>query len=493
MKVLFVTPEVAPYSATGGLAQVTAALPKALQQKGVRVSVFSPFYRGVSDRCGGLSQPLAPLKIRLGKRQLTARLLSTAGHDGVRQYFIDIPEYFDRPSLYGENGGGYEDNHLRYAAFSKAALSILQQYDLDFDILHCHDWQSGLVPMFRKTARGAAAQRSNLGVVYTIHNLAFQGIAEQDQAPAMGIPQGQTGPKGLEFYGKLNLMKSGIIHSDLITTVSPRYAEEICTEELGAGLDGVLTNRRDALSGILNGVDYSVWSPEADSFLEFQFDADNQNGKRRCKASLQQEAGLPVRPRVPLIGVVSRLAEQKGIDLLIDGLRALAGEREFQAVILGTGSPELEEACRALAKELPDRVSVYIEYDETLAHHIFAGSDVFAMPSRFEPCGLSQLYAMRYGSIPVVRDTGGLHDTVQDFDPESGSGTGFVFSDPTVEGFSGALSRALEQFSHARSWRRVVATAMVQNFSWERAAEAYRDAYQSVLEMRSERQSKAAS
>lgn len=484
MRILFITPEVIPFSGTGGLGEVSAALPKALRKKGHHISVLSPFYRCVSEQTNQFSRPLTPLKIRLGSKQLTANLFTKTGHDGVRHLFVDIPRLFDREGIYGNgNGGnGFEDNSERYASFSRAAVAIIQQYDMAFDVVHCHDWQSALVPLYRRTTKAKGAAQAKQALVFTIHNMAFQGVTPLAEASKLGIPKSYHGETGLEFYGELNLMKSGILYSDIVTTVSPTYASEICTPEFGCGLDGLLSQRREQLRGILNGVDYSVWSPERDQLIEYEFDAQNQNGKRRCKAALQAELGLAVRPRVPLIGVVSRLAEQKGIDLLVPALEKLLETRELQAVILGSGDAELEQACRDLAARHPGKVAAEIGYDNRRAHQIFAGSDLFAMPSRFEPCGLSQLYAMRYGSIPVVRDTGGLHDTVENYNPETGAGTGFCFKDATIDGLVDAFSTALDEFGFARRWRRIVATAMAADYSWDRAADAYVDVYNSVLE-----------
>ena len=482
MRVLFVTPEVTPFSGTGGLGEVSAALPKALRKKGLQVSVLSPFYRSASEQSNQLAQALSPLKFRLGSKQLTANLLQMTGHDGVRQLFIDIPKLYDRSGLYGDGDAGFADNAERFAVLSKSAVAISQQYDMAFEVVHCHDWQSALMPMYRRTVKTKASERGKQAVVFTIHNMAFQGVTPLSEASRLGIPKSYSTEKGLEFYGNLNLMKAGILYSDVVTTVSPKYASEICTEEFGCGLDGLLTQRRDNLHGILNGVDYGVWSPEHDQCLEYQYDAQNQNGKRRCKAALQARFGLAIRPRIPLLGVVSRLAEQKGTDLLIPALDELVEKHDIQAVILGTGENGLEQSCRDLAARHPSKVAVKIGYDVRLAHEIFAGADLYPMPSRFEPCGLSQLYAMRYGAIPIVRDTGGLHDTVQDYNPETGKGTGFHFKDATVESLVAGISRALDEFGVARNWRRLVATAMGVDFSWDRAADSYIDVYERVLE-----------
>ncbi|MCA9565226.1 MAG: glycogen synthase, partial [Myxococcales bacterium] len=351
-----------------------------------------------------------------------------------------------------------------------------------FDIIHAHDWTAALTGLFRKTTKDSDGVLSSIGLVFTIHNLAHQGVVDEDTAVEIGVPKSHHKDDELGFHGNISLMKSGIKHADLITTVSPTYAQEIQTAEFGCGLEGLLAERSDSLHGILNGVDYSIWNPEHDAQLPFHYDAQNQNGKRRCKAALQAEFSLPVRPRVPLIGVVSRLAEQKGIDLLIEALEKLLPEREVQAVILGDGDKKLKKQIEALAKAHPDKIGVRTGYDRQLAHHIFGGADIFAMPSRFEPCGLSQLYAMRYGTIPVVRDTGGLHDTVQDWDPDAQAGTGFRFGDANADDLLEGLERALERYGKAREWRVLISTAMETDYSWKKAAREYESIYRKALE-----------
>lgn len=477
MKVLFVTPEVAPFSSTGGLGEVASSLPHVLAARGVNVSVLTPLYQSVRANAGPLARSLDPLKIRVGRAQLQGHVYK-AWVEGVRYLFLDVPSLYDRPGIYGENGDLYEDNALRYAAFSKAAVTIAQQLDMGFDLIHGNDWHCGLIPLFKKGAKGLGG----VGCVHTIHNLAYQGSSPLSEAAKLGITKTYLGEDALGYGDQVNLMKAGILYADQVTTVSPTYAEEIQTEEFGCGLHEALKARGADLQGILNGVDYSLWSPELDRQLEFHFDSENQNGKRRCKAALQAEMGLNIRPRAPLIGAVTRFVEQKGTDILVKGLKKLLEKDDAQAVILGSGDKKLEKAVQKLADAHPGRVAVHIGYDEGLSHRIFAGTDLYAMPSRFEPCGLGQLYAMRYGSVPIVRSTGGLADTVIDHDPETGVGTGFTFQKATGGAFAKAAVRAIEAFHHARQWRQVIATAMSTDFSWRKSADAYIDVYERVLE-----------
>ncbi|MBN1946878.1 MAG: glycogen synthase GlgA [Bradymonadales bacterium] len=477
LDILFVTSEVSPYSTTGGLSEVMAALPRALRMLGHRVTVLSPFYRLTGERTGPLSRPVRDLHFRLGSRDWTATALGCTGHDQVRHFFLDIPELYDRPGVYG-NGEGYPDNPLRYAVLSRAATALVCTYDIPVDIIHSHDWQGALAPYFLKSCADNRHLAGQIGTVLTIHNLAFQGSTSPDQAEALGLTNGDRLSRHFELGGSLNLMKGGILSADLVTTVSPTYASEICSPERGAGLHEVLLFRREALSGILNGVDYSIWSPEKDIHLPANYDLRNLNGKRRCKAALQARFNLERKPWIPLLGVVSRLAEQKGTDLLLEAVVDLLDDELIQLVLLGEGNEDLEAACHRLQQRYPRRVAVEIGYLAPLAHQIFAGADLFAMPSRFEPCGLSQMYAMRYGAIPVVRDTGGLHDTVKAFQRETLQGTGFVFNRGERTDLLQTLRQAVDLYlTDRRSWRALTENAMQADFSWNRAAKEYTRLY----------------
>jgi starch synthase len=479
LNILFVAPEVSPYSKTGGLGDVTAALPKALRELGHRATVLSPLYPVVKSGSRPMSRRITPLDIRLGRGRYKAPLYELKGQDGVRQLFLDIPKLYDRPGIYGTDGEGYEDNPLRFAVLCRAAVALKPQLDIRFDVIHAHDWQGGMIPLYVKAAKEAEAR---VPTVFTIHNLAYQGLAPMALASQLGVTKKYLSADGIEFYGQINPMKAGILYADAITTVSPTYAREIQSEEFGAGLHGVLSERSKDIYGILNGADYSIWAPETDSLLPAPFDPMNQNGKRRCRVALMGRFGIRPRHRVPVIGVVSRLVEQKGIDLLVEGLKPLLAEELVQVAILGEGDPALEAACRSLADAFPSAVGVHIGYDEKLAHLVFGGSDMFAMPSRFEPCGLSQIYAMRYGAIPIARDTGGLKDTITSYDPEGQKGTGFLFSEATTDGLTAAFRDALEVYHQVRRWRGLIVNAMEADFSWKSAAQRYVDVFENVME-----------
>jgi starch synthase len=482
MNILFVTAEVSPYASTGGLGEVAAALPKALRREGHRVSILMPYYRRIAETMGPLSQPIEPLRFRLGTNQHTGLIKKHTTREGVRHLVLDMPELFDRDGIYNEAGADYDDNGLRFAALSKAAVALALQYDMGFDVIHSHDWPAALAPLFRKSTKDVDGKLGRIGTVHSIHNMAYQGFFPASTAPKLGINKPYRTESGVTVGDSVNFMKAGLRYADVVTTVSPSYAREITETDLGCGLEGVLQERPDSVVGILNGVDYGLWAPDRDPHLPFQFDAENQNGKRRNKAWLQTHFGLALRPRIPLVGVVSRLAHQKGIDILLEGLRLLLPKGELQAIILADGDDALAAECRALGESFPGRVAVSIGYDVEQAHRVFGGSDLFAMPSRYEPCGLSQLYAMRYGTIPVVRNTGGLRDTVRDFDPDSGAGTGFHFDEPTGEAFADALTFAVEQYHRARRWRQLMATAMAADFSWRSAAVEYTRVYERALE-----------
>jgi starch synthase len=485
LNILHVTPEIAPHSRSGALADTTAALANAQRLLGHGVSVLSPLYRGVPERSGPLSRPVSPLTVQLGRSRTTANIYIGTGRHGVRHFFVDAPGLYDRPGLYGDEAGEYPDNAYRFAVLAKAAIALNEQYDMGFDVVHCHDWQAALAPLYRHAAKDPDKKLARLAMVLTVHDLVSQGRAPLEEAPRLGLTKAylKPGDDGVVLDGQLSLLKAGLLYADAVSTVSPTYAREICTPEYGAGLDAVLRARQNALVGILDGVDYGVWSPEADSLLPFAYTSENQNGKRRCKAELQARFGLPLRPRLPLVGVVSELTLPKGIDLLLEGIRPLLVEHAAQLVIVGDGDTALREGCRALAEAFPEAVGLKLgEQDDALAHLVYGGADIYAMPSRFESCGHSQLQAMRYGAIPVGRDTGGLHDTIIDYEPGGDAGTGFLFQEPSPAALEGALRRAVETYHQGRRWRQLIAHAMQTDFSWKRAAHRYLDLYETVLE-----------
>jgi len=380
---------------------------------------------------------------------------------------------FARAGLYqAPTGDDYPDNAERFALFCRAVVESCRALPFRPDVLHAHDWQTALLPVYLKTTLRDDPVLQETASVFTIHNLGYQGLFDPEILPRLGLPWELFTPAGLEFYGKVNLLKGGLIYADLLTTVSRRYSQEIQEPEHGFGLDGVLRARRDDLYGILNGIDPEEWNPETDAFIAARYSAADPSGKARCKQDLQERFALPVRPEVPLLGVISRLAPQKGLDLLRDILDELM-RLDLQLVLLGSGEKALEAAFREAAAQHPSRLGVKIGFDIPLSHQIEAGADLFLMPSRYEPCGLNQMYSLAYGTIPVVRATGGLDDTIVQFDPETGEGNGFKFADPTPAAFLQAIRSALALFQQKPHWARLVGNAMSADFTWDRSAREY--------------------
>jgi starch synthase len=479
VKIAEIAPEVAPYSKTGGLADVLGALPHHLAELGPDVVVVSPLHRSVQAFELDRSHP--PLKVPIGGRIVQCGI-ATAIVPGtrVKAVFIDHPEYFDREYLYGPPDADYPDNAERFSFFARAALEFFKSAGEIPDIVHVHDWQSALAPVYLKTALALAFPKTKS--VLTIHNLAYQGIFPAADMVTAGLDPALFNWKQLEFFGKMSFLKGGIVFADAITTVSPTYAKEIQMPEFGGGLDGLLRERADRLIGILNGVDVREWGPDRDPHLPATYSATDLKGKAVCKRELQRRAELPERRDVPLLGFVGRLVEQKGIDLFCAAAERLL-ELDLQTVFLGSGDPRLAEMLAKLAAANPTKVSVTLGFDNALAHLIEAGSDIFMMPSRFEPCGLNQIYSLRYGTIPVVRRTGGLADTIVDATPEnlkSGKATGFTFVTPLPEAFAQSVEHALTVWRNPKAWSRLVQTAMKQDFTWGPSAKRYMDLFKSL-------------
>jgi starch synthase len=398
------------------------------------------------------------------------------GDNDVPLYFIEQDEYFARPRLYGTEAGDYPDNAFRFIFFCRAALALAERLEWFPHIFHCHDWHTGLVPAYLRFLPGLDSRVSTASSVFTIHNLAYQGLFPAWAFGLTGLPWSLFQPAGVEFLGFMNFMKAGITYADRISAVSPTYAQEICMPELGFGLDGVLRQKRDVLEGILNGADYHVWNPESDSTLSAHYSTTDMNGKETCKIALLKEYRLPAELTVPLIGMVSRLVDQKGVDLVLSALERLL-TLNIRLVILGSGEPRYEQQLTAFAQQYPERLGVRLAFDEPLSHQIVAGSDCFLMPSRYEPCGLTQLYSLRYGTIPIVRATGGLRDTVQPFDSASRAGTGFLFTEPTPEALIEAVRAAGAAFTDKEAWIQLQHNAMEQDFSWSLSATRYVNLY----------------
>ncbi|MFI5058694.1 MAG: glycogen synthase GlgA [Candidatus Acidiferrales bacterium] len=475
LRILFVASEGLPFSKTGGLADVVEALPKALVAQGLEVAVLLPRYRGT--KAAGVVVP--SVTIPMGTRLRFPAIAGGGPLHGVRYYFLDDPEYFDRDGIYGDSSGDYPDNAERYSEFCRAAIEVAKQV-WSPDVIHCHDWQTALLPLLLRTSYAEDPAVKDLPVVFTIHNMGYQGLFGKEVLERAGIPPSVFQPGGVEFFGKVNLLKGGLIFSDYLTTVSPKYAQEIQTPEYGFGLEGVARSRSDRLAGILNGVDYSAWSPEKDKWIAMNYSAKELSGKQVCKQELIESFGLPSgNLQRPVLGIVSRFANQKGIDILAEKARELMRE-DVALVVLGTGEPKYEEFFRALALAYPDRAGVKIAYDDVLAHKIEAGADMFLMPSRYEPCGLNQIYSMKYGTVPIVRATGGLDDTVETFDVEHGTGTGFKFAEYSGAALLYAVRQALHHYADERIWRRIQLNGMAKDFSWKAPAAEYAKLYQAA-------------
>jgi starch synthase len=504
LKCLYVASEVTGFAKTGGLADVAAALPAALAQRGLDVAVMMPLYGFV--RRGPV--PLEPTEHRihvpLGDGTVAGRIWRARLPDAaVPVFLIEQHDYFDSVDptvgrgLYQQTTPDgpkdYPNNSARFGFFSRAVLEALPRLGYWPDVLHLNDWQTGLAPVYLREfyirhPRSEFRQRyERIRTAFTIHNLAYQGLFWHLDMPLLHLPWRLFSSAGVEFHGHINFLKAGLVWSDLLTTVSPTYAREIQTPYYGCGLQGVLMQRSDRLSGIVNGVDYRAWNPATDHSISANYDADTlTEGKPRCKAALQQAFGLDVEPQTPLLGVVSRLAGQKGVDLLVKVAPALVAEQRVQLVVLGQGDPRYHEALQKLHEQLPRQVGVRFELNEAAAHQIEAGADAFLMPSQYEPCGLNQLYSLRYGTVPVVRATGGLADTVTDASDanlEAGRATGFAFQPYHQRPFREAIDRCLHLYrERPEQWRRVQQTAMRQDWSWGRSAAEYERRYRALVE-----------
>jgi starch synthase len=467
-----------PFSKTGGLADVIEALPRALVTQGHDVAVVLPRYRGTK-----IDSVLIPsLTVAMGG-QLRFPTVDDGGViSGVQYFLVDDAHYFDRDALYGTRIGDYPDNPERYSEFCRVAIEIAKNV-WRADIIHCHDWQAALVPVLLRTAYAQDPVAQNLAVLFTVHNLGYQGLFPRDALTRADIPVSTFHPGGIEFYGSVNLLKGGLVFSDYLTTVSRKYAEEIQTREFGYGLDGVIRARADRLVGILNGVDYTAWNPETDELIPARYSMKDLSGKQACREALLQLFGLPQDEPTPVVGIVSRFADQKGFDLIADRAHDLMQENLILTV-LGTGDRKYEDLFRALAASYPSRVGVKIAYDETIAHQIEAGADMFLMPSRYEPCGLNQIYSLKYGTVPIVRATGGLDDTIEAFDVESGTGTGFKFEEYAGPALVRCVQRALQHYEDEQVWKRIQLNGMAKDFSWKGSAMEYTKVYTAVRAVR---------
>ena len=484
-KILMATSEAVPFAKTGGLADVCGSLPRELARLGHETRVIMPAYPSIYRSGQPITETEIHIEVPVGQKVVSGRVLTSHLPDSeVPVYFIEQPNYFDREGLYGQDGESYRDNCERFVFFCRAVMESIRYLNLEVDILHAHDWQTGLLPAFLEIEYRAAADFESMASVLTIHNLAYQGRFWHWDMLLTGLDWKYFNWKQMEYFGKLNLLKTGIVFADAITTVSPRYAEEIQGPELGCGLENLLQLRSDRLEGIMNGVDYETWNPKDDPHLTANYDFNSLEGKRECKATLQQEVGLPVRADLPVIGFVGRLAEQKGLGLIIEVIRKWVATHDAQWILLGSGDRSCEQELAALSQEFPHKIAVRLEFSSPLAHQIESGSDIFAMPSRYEPCGLNQLYSLRYGTPPVVHATGGLADSVTDTCRATladGTATGFVFNQFTAGAFEEALQRAYELYRHDPvAWQQLMQNGMRQDWSWARSARQYIELYRSA-------------
>ena len=472
MRILFVASEGLPFSKTGGLADVVEALPKALVVQGHEVAVVLPRSRGTEAAAVAIPSLTVPMG---GARLRFPAIADGAVLGGVRYFFVDDPAYFDREGLYGSGGKDYPDNAERYAEFCRAAIEVAKQ-TWPADVFHCHDWQTALVPVLLRTSYSDDPVVKNIPVVFTIHNMGYHGQFPRDVLARIGLPPTVFHPEGIEFYGSVNLLKGGLVYSDFLTTVSRKYAQEIQTKEFGYGLEGVARKRANRLVGILNGVDYTAWNPAKDELIAANYSAKDLSGKQVCKQDLLKIFGLPEGHLGPVIGIVSRFVDQKGFDLIAEKAHELMKE-DLVLVVLGTGDRKYEKLFSALAAAYPGRVGLKIAYDNVLAHKVEAGADMFLMPSRYEPSGLNQMYSLKYGTVPIVRATGGLDDSIEPFDVEHGTGTGFKFYEYSGEALLYALRQALHHYLDEGIWKRIQLNGMAKDFSWKGPAGQYANLY----------------
>lgn len=480
MKVLLAASEMSPFAKTGGLGDVIGSLPAALAELGHEVTCCLPYYRCVRQVAANAKPMGLNLNIPLGHRTVSGDVLELQLQQRVRVLFVRRDEFFDRSELYHTGIRDYEDNAERFLFFSKAVVELLGYTKFQTDIVHCHDWQTAFVPVLATYLRQTRGPLFAVKSVFTIHNIAYQGMFWSLDFPLTNLPGEFFTPAALEYYGQLNLMKGGILFSDAVTTVSKKYAAEIRTPELGFGLDAVLRARDDDLHGILNGVDYARWDPATDPLLVKNYSVSDLAGKRACRAELVKRLGLDVAADKPVAAYISRLTEQKGVEVFAGAVEALVG-LGLAIVILGKGERRHEEALSELAGKFPKRVCAIIRHDEELSHQIQGGADLLLMPSQFEPCGLTQMYALKYGTIPVVRATGGLDDTVSQYDDKTGAGTGFKFVQYSSAALVEAVKRAVVLYKQPKKWQGLMRNAMACDFSWKASAKEYENLYASLL------------
>ena len=483
MHILMVTPEANPFARSGGLAEGINALSWALVRLGHKVTVVLPLYRQVRESGHPISFTGQTLSIPISWKTVPAEIHKAEMDPGLIFYFIGQDALFNRDGLYGTAYGAFEDNAERFIFFSRAVVEMLEAMELGADVCHCHEWQTGLVPVYLRTLYNDRPKLQKLAVVYTVHNVGYQGLFSSFDMPLTGLGWELLSPKGLEFYGKMNLMKGGLVFADLLSTVSAKYREEILTPEYGFGLEGLFQERAAELYGIVEGVDYNRWDPAKDSFLPVSYGPDNLAGKKACKEALIRRFGLNLPSESPLIGLTTRFFERKGIDLLENSLDDLLG-LGVGFILQGTGEERHQYLLQEISQRHSGRMGLNIGYTDELSHQIIAGADIFLMPSRYEPCGLDQLYCLRYGTIPVVRATGGLDETIQEYNADTGQGNGFKFHGYTPVELLGTMQRCLALYQDQRAWQALMRKNMALDFSWDTVAPKYAELYQRARDKR---------
>jgi starch synthase len=481
MQIAFAASEGVPFSKTGGLADVVGALPRALAALGHQVSVYLPRYRQTK-----LSDPATVVRsitVPFDDKYRFASIVTAGSQGGVRFYFVECPEFFDRDGLYGTAAGDYPDNAERYALFSRAVLEGAKILGVPH-VFHCHDWQTAMIPVLLRNLYAEDPAFRDVGTVFTIHNMGYQGLFPPETLPLLMLPWDLFTMTKMEFFGQVNFLKGALTYADYVTTVSRKYSQEIQTAEYGFGLEGVLRDRAATVTGILNGVDYDEWSPQTDKFIAAKFSPQDLRGKAECRKDLLEAFGVQnADPNLPVIGIVSRFAAQKGFDLIAQIMDRLARE-EMIVIALGAGDKPYEEMFTRLSKQFPNKIAVKVAYDNAIAHKIEAGADMFLMPSRYEPCGLNQIYSLKYGTVPIVRATGGLDDTIENWDATTGKGTGFKFTDYVGEALLLTIRQALQAFRDQTSWQVLMRNGMGRDFSWTASAREYGKVYERVRAMR---------
>ncbi len=481
LKVLMVSSEAVPFAKTGGLADVAGSLPPALKRQGVEAALVLPGYRTILESGYSWRSIMGNMPVPLGGAMLPADVLETETEDGVRVYLIDREDLFNRPNLYGNRHGDYYDNLERFSFFCHAALRLANALTITPHLLHLHDWQTGLIPALLKGPYWDWPNLFGMPTLFTIHNLGYLGIYGGDRLPVTGLSHAQFyHPEGLEYWGSMSLLKSGIVYAHAVNTVSPTYAREIQTDEGGMAMAAVLRSRGGDVRGILNGVDYTVWNPETDGLIEAKYGLRDAGGKRRCKAAMIREMHLDEKLlEKPLLCMISRLDVQKGFDLLLSAMDGIM-ETGAGLVVLGSGSHWISEGLSEAQRRFPGQMTLRTGFDPALAHRIMAGADIFLMPSLYEPCGLTQMYAFKYGTVPVVRGTGGLEDTVLSFSSSTLEGNGFKFYPYDANALLRSVQEAVGLYQNRAMWKRLVKNGMAADFSWDRSARAYTDVYRSI-------------